>query len=219
MLAVTIGLGRVGWILGVGVGVGTWALFSKAIRRHRMTALGPANQITLARAVLVGGVTALVSDSLVATVRVPVLVPVLVGLTLVALLLDAFDGQIARRTGTMSTLGARFDMEVDAFLIFVLSVFLTTELGWWVVAIGAMRYAFVVTARFLPWLTAPLPPRFSRKVVAAVQGIVLVVASSGILPGQLATWSAAIALALLCWSFGRDINWLSEAKRRTTSAA
>ena len=39
-----------------------------------------------------------------------------------ALALDGVDGQVARRTGTASELGARFDMEVDAFLILVLSV-------------------------------------------------------------------------------------------------
>ena len=36
--------------------------------------------------------------------------------------LDAVDGHVARRTGTATAFGARFDMEVDAFLIVVLSV-------------------------------------------------------------------------------------------------
>ena len=41
--------------------------------------------------------------------------------------LDAVDGQVARRTGTVSALGARFDMEVDAFLILVLSVYVAPD--------------------------------------------------------------------------------------------
>ncbi len=40
----------------------------------------------------------------------------LVALASAALVLDAVDGQVARRTGTATALGARFDGEVDAFL-------------------------------------------------------------------------------------------------------
>ncbi|GAA4940924.1 hypothetical protein GCM10023238_03240 [Streptomyces heliomycini] len=47
------------------------------------------------------------------------------GLTAVALILDGVDGKVARRTGTSTPLGARFDMEVDAFLILVLSVYVS----------------------------------------------------------------------------------------------
>ena len=45
--------------------------------------------------------------------------------------------------GTTSPLGARFDMEVDAFLILVLSVYVGRTIGAWVLAIGVARYAFV----------------------------------------------------------------------------
>jgi hypothetical protein len=44
--------------------------------------------------------------------------------------------------------------------------------------------------------------------VAALQGIVLVVASAGVLPYPLTILAVAASLAVLCWSFGRDINWL-----------
>ena len=69
-------------------------------------------------------------------------VAALVGLAVVALVLDGVDGWVARRTGTVSALGARFDMEVDAFLILVLSVYVAGSVGPWVLAIGAARYAF-----------------------------------------------------------------------------
>ena len=39
----------------------------------------------------------------------------------VALILDGVDGKVARRTRNASAFGARFDMEVDAFLILVFS--------------------------------------------------------------------------------------------------
>jgi hypothetical protein len=99
-------------------------------------------------------------------------------------------------------------MEADSVLVLVLSAFVAMSLGWWVLAIGAFRYAFVALTWGLPWLREPLPPRLSRKVVAASQGIVLVVASAGILPKPQAIVCVGLALAVLIWSFGKDIGWL-----------
>ena len=112
--------------------------------RSASPGLGPADLVTLGRAVLVGGVTALVADWLV-TGRMPT--AVLVALAAVALALDAVDGRVARRTGTASARGARFDMEVDAVLVLVLSGYVAALLGPWTLAIGAMRYVFAVAGR------------------------------------------------------------------------
>jgi phosphatidylglycerophosphate synthase len=135
-------------------------------------------------------------------------VTVFVGLTAVALILDGVDGKVARRTGTSSALGARFDMEVDAFLILVLSVYVSMSLGPWVLLIGGMRYAFVAVARVLPWLNGELPSSMARKTVAALQGIALLVAASSLLPEVANVAVVAVALASLVWSFGRDVLWL-----------
>jgi phosphatidylglycerophosphate synthase len=202
-LAASAGLGLAGWLIGSTCAVVTWLLVRRALRSSGLHLLGPANQVTLARATLVGGVAALVADA----IRGHAPIPVLVTLAAVALVLDAVDGQVARRTGTTSALGARFDMEVDAFLILVLSVLVAWSLGWWVLTIGALRYGFVAAGWSLPWLTAPLPSRVSRKVVASVQGIVLVEASAGIVARPLTIAAVGLALALLGWSFGRD-TWL-----------
>ncbi|MFD4141804.1 CDP-alcohol phosphatidyltransferase family protein [Streptomyces sp. NPDC058572] len=204
LLGAVIGLGPAGWLTGLAFTVGTWALLTRALRRSWHRPFGPANGVTLARTMLVGGVTALVADSFVS----PPPVAVLVVLTAVALALDAVDGQVARRTGTESPLGARFDMEVDAFLILVLSVYVAMSLGAWVLLIGGMRYVFVAAARALPWLNGPLPPSMARKTVAAMQGMVLLVAAAGVLPLLAAHTAVLVALALLVWSFGRDIRWL-----------
>nr|WP_307868503.1 CDP-alcohol phosphatidyltransferase family protein [Umezawaea beigongshangensis] len=200
-LAAAVGLGPLGALVGVAHALATRTLLGAALNRAG-AALGPADRVTLARGVLVGGVTALVVDR--AGHDVPT--ALLVALAAVALALDFVDGRVARSTGTSSPLGARFDMEVDAFLILVLSVHLAFALGPWVLAIGLMRYAFVVAARRLRWLRADLPPSFARKTVAAVQGVVLVVAASGIVPGSTAL--VALALGTLVWSFGRDVLWL-----------
>ncbi|MGC4878246.1 CDP-alcohol phosphatidyltransferase family protein [Micromonospora sp. DT43] len=203
-LAATVGLSPAGWLAGAGYAALTCLALSRGLHLAGASRLGPADRVTLARAVLVGAVTALVVDSF----GRPTPVGLLVALSAVALLLDAVDGQVARRTGTVSALGARFDMEVDAFLILVLSVYVAPAAGSWVLAVGLMRYAFVAAMTVLPWLDAALPPRFWRKVVAAAQGVVLAVAAARVLPEPWTTVVLVAALALLVESFGRDVAWL-----------
>ncbi|MEJ3745700.1 CDP-alcohol phosphatidyltransferase family protein [Actinomycetes bacterium KLBMP 9797] len=208
-LGAGVGLSAAGWVVGSAYAVVICVTLGRALRRSGATVLGPANQVTLARGILVGGVAALIADSLLQ----PVPVAVLVILSAVALSLDAVDGQVARRTGSVSALGARFDMEVDAFLILALSIYVGRSLGWWVLAIGGLRYAFVAASFALPWLRGALPYRFSRKVVAAAQGIVLAVASAGVGPRLAVLALVGLSLAVLCWSFARDIRWLWEHAR------
>lgn len=214
LLGSAIGMGPAGWLTGLAFAFATWAVLSRALHRSRLSSFGPANRVTLGRTTLVGGVTALVADSFESAPPVTLLA----ALTAVALLLDGVDGKVARRTGTSSALGARFDMEVDAFLILVLSVYVSMDLGPWALLIGGMRYAFVAAARLAPWLNAPLPPSFARKTVAALQGICLLVAAAGLLPRPANLTIVLLALGSLVWSFGRDVAWLWRASR-TTSAA
>jgi len=171
--------------------------------------LGPADLVTLTRATLACAVAALVAGAPTASLLVP--------LTVVALALDAVDGRVARATGTASAFGARFDMEVDAFLILVLSVHVAPAYGWWVLAIGLARYAYGAAGRVWPWLLGPLPPRYWRKVVTAVQGIVLTTAAAGVLPTAVMYAALVAAAALLAESFGRDVvwTWSRRAHRRT----
>lgn len=204
VIGTAIGMGPAGWLTGLVFAFATWAVLARALHRTRPCSFGPANRVTLGRATLVGGVTALVADSF----QSPPPVTLLVALTAVALILDAVDGKIARRTGSSTALGARFDMEVDAFLILVLSVYVSTQLGPWVLLIGAMRYAFVAAARFLPWLNAALPASTARKTVAALQGVALLLAGAQILPYAATLATVVLALGSLVWSFGRDIGWL-----------
>lgn len=209
-LAAWVGLGTAGWLAGGAYALATWGLLSRARRRPGAPGWGPADTVTLTRATLAGGVTALVADAL-AGARVPV--PVLVALAAAALLLDGVDGQVARRTGTVSRLGARFDMETDSFLVFVLSAFVALSLGWWVLAVGGFRYAFGVAGWVWPWLRTPVPPRRSGKTVAAIQGTGLVGTGAGVLPPALAAAALGLVLGLLCWSFGQDVGWLWRRRR------
>ncbi len=193
---VTLGLGVAGWAVGGVTGVG----MAVALVRQGNAGLGPADQITASRAVLAGGVAALVADGFFGADHVTLLV----AMAAIALALDLVDGYVARRSRTESAFGARFDMEVDAFLIAVLSVHVAGAFGWWVLLIGAMRYLYVAAGQVFRWLRLPLPPRRSAKVVAAIQGVTLVVAASELLPQPVVRLGLVVALVLLVESFGQD---------------
>ena len=207
VVSATAGLGAVGWITGLVAGSAAAALLVTARTRSDQPAIFPADWVTLTRMLLIAGVTGLVADSF----SRPVSITALVTLSAVALALDAVDGQVARRTGTATSLGARIDGEADAFLILVLSIAVSRDYGSWVLVIGAARYAFLLAGWLIPWLRAPLPPRFWRKVVAAVQGVVLTVAASGVTSRLVGMIAVAVALLLLAESFGRDVIWLYRA--------
>ena len=85
---------------------------------------------------------------------------------------------------------------------------MSQDYGSWVLVIGAARYALLLAGWLIPWLAAPLPPRYWGKVVAAVQGIVLTVAASGLLDRLVGMIAVAAALLLLAESFGRNVIWL-----------
>ena len=214
VLAGTAGLGAAGWTVGIACAVTMAAALARGLARAPGERLGPASWVTLARATLAVGVAALAADSF--THDTPV--ALLVTLAAVALVLDAVDGWVARRTGMATELGARFDGEVDAFLILALSVYVAPECGAWVLAIGAARYLFLAGEWLLPWMRAPLPPRRWRKLVAATQGVVLTVAAAGVLPRALTQALLLAALALLAASMGQCTWWLWRRRRRRPRA-
>jgi phosphatidylglycerophosphate synthase len=204
VVAATAGLGAAGWVAGLACGITVSAALARGLARAPDHRLGPASWVTLARATLAVGVAALVADSFAGETPVALLV----ALAATALALDLVDGRLARRTGTTSALGARFDGEVDAFLIAALSVYVASASGAWVLAIGAARYVFGLGEWLLPWMRAPLPVRRWRKVVAAAQGIVLTVAAAGVVPQTLMQAILAAALAALAVSVGECTWWL-----------
>ena len=169
--------------------------------------LGAANRITLGRAVLAlpVGALALTADMLGATGYWWI-----IALSTVAMLLDGLDGRIARATGTETLFGARFDMELDAALIMILSllVWMTGKVGAWVLLVGLMRYAFVAAAAVWPALRADLPDSFRRKAVCVLQGVALLVALGPIISPSLATLVAGAGLSALTYSFAVDVHFL-----------
>lgn len=196
-------------VVALAYAVGMAGLLARRLARAGARRLGSANGMTLLRAVLVGGVVALVVDSFRPVGPAsPAHGTVIAVLAAVALALDGVDGRIARRTGTVSALGARFDVEVDSVLVFALAVEVARSLGAWVLLIGSVHYLLLLAAAALPWLQRPAPPRPWCKVVAAVQGIVLGAVATGVLPDAVARGMLIAVAALLAESFGREVWWL-----------
>ncbi len=176
--------------------------------RSRAARFGLASQVTLARS----GLVAVLAAALLQPALYQELGWWLAGLALAALVLDGVDGWLARRFDEASDFGARFDMEVDAALILVLCLGLMAagKAGAWVLAIGLMRYAFVAAAQVRPWLAAPLPPSFRRKLVCVWQVAALLICLTPVIGPALATPILASAMALLVWSFWLDLAWLKQ---------
>ena len=213
VLAASVGLTLPGWLVGLLCGVVLAACVRLGLGRSGSTTLGPADLVTLARATLACGVAALVADSFLTQ---PAVAAVVV-LSTLALVLDVVDGWVARRTRTSTAFGARFDGEVDAFLILVLSVYVSRSAGAWVLALGLARYVFAVAGWTWAWMRRPLPDRYWRKVTAAFQGVVLTVAAADVVAPWAMTAVLLFAVLLLAESFGRDVLWLWT-RRRLVSA-
>jgi phosphatidylglycerophosphate synthase len=171
--------------------------------------IGAANAVTLSRAVLAVVLLVLV----VASWHTAVSRGLVVGLAAVALLTDFVDGRIARALDEVTEFGAALDMEVDAFLILVLSLYVVPLVGPVVLLIGLARYLLAAAGAVWPWLTAPTPPRPWAKVVAAVQGIVLAVVAAEVLPHEVGYAAVLGSLALLAESFAHQVVVLRRLRR------
>ena len=169
--------------------------------------LGPANRVTLARATVLLPVAALVWQPGIHHANGYWWI---IAVSTVAMITDGLDGWTARRSGTATSFGARFDMELDALLMLALAllVALSGKVGPWVVSIGVLRYLFVIAGWLWPTLKAELPPSTRRQTVCVVQGVVLLVCLGPIVPAALAATGATAALALLIYSFAVDVRWL-----------
>lgn len=183
--------------------VAVWATLP---RNHPHREFGLANQVTLLRSALAALLLGCVVAGAQATLAWEVL-----GIAVLAASLDALDGPLARRLGTTSAFGARFDMEADAGFVMVLSllVWQFDKAGAWVLASGLMRYAFVLAGVLMPWLRGTLPPSLRRKAVCVVQVVALVVCLAPVVPVVWSTVMAALALIALAGSFLTDIAWLA----------
>ena len=216
------GFGQTGLTTAVILYAAVAAIAWAGARSERLESFGAANGVTLVRfalaSILAGCATELADRELVAETA-PVWL--IAGIALTALVTDACDGWLARRLGTASSFGARFDMETDAVLMLVLCVLvcILEKAGAWIVAAGLMRYGFIAAGLLWPVLAKPLSASFRRKLVCALQISALVLMLAPVIPPEASGVIGAAALALLAWSFAMDIAWLVLAARRPKLAA
>ena len=165
--------------------------------------LGLCNHVTLTRLAMV----AFLAGTLMAPNANPWLVFMV---ATVAFALDGVDGWLARRSGLTSRFGARFDMETDALLGAVLSVWLLVSgtAGPEILVLGFMRYAFCAAGLFLPALRADLPEAIRRKAICVIQIGALVTLLFPLTPAIAILPISFTAAILLAWSFFVDIKWL-----------
>jgi phosphatidylglycerophosphate synthase len=189
-------------------GAGVFALgmgiaLSGLRRDYPHGAIGLCNLVTVARLAL--------TSALIAALLAPHPAPWGVfAVAVIAFLLDGVDGWLARREGYASAFGARFDVEVDALLALTLALFAAIHggVGAYVILLGLPRYLFVAAQVPFQWLNAPLPERFSRKVVCVLQIAALILVIVPGLPPAMSGPAAGIAALALLWSFWVDLRWL-----------
>lgn len=133
-----------------------------------------------------------------------------VAVALSSLALDGVDGWVARRCRQASAFGARFDVQIDALLLSVLALaaVVTGKTGLWIFVLAAGYYGFVAARTIWPWLAHPLPPSRARKSVFVVQAASLVVICAPPVTPAVAAGLATATLAVMAFSFGRDVRWL-----------
>ena len=182
-------------------------------RHYPYGRFGAANSVTLARTAMAALLLGCVGAG-----TQPALAWVAASIATLAACLDALDGPLARRQGTASAFGARFDMEADAGLILILSLLAWQfgKAGPWVLAAGLMRYAFVLAGLWLPWLRAELPPRVRRQTGCVVQVVALIGCLVPLIQRPLSAALAAGGLAVLTISFMLDITLLARQARRAS---
>ncbi|WP_445619072.1 CDP-alcohol phosphatidyltransferase family protein [Kushneria sp. Sum13] len=132
------------------------------------------------------------------------------GMALTALALDGVDGWVARHAHCESRFGARLDMELDAFFILMLCLMMVIQdkAGFWIMAIGAMRYLFVAAAWGWPWLGEELPVSYRRKTICVWQVSTLMTCLTPWVTPPWSNLALALALLLLVISFAMDIAYL-----------
>lgn len=176
---------------------------------HPFDRFGLPNSVTLVRLVLTsifGGIALDLGEQPMADL----VAWLVLAIAAVALMLDGLDGALARARNQASPFGARFDMEVDALLILLLSLlaWMLAKAGPWVLLIGALRYAFVAAGWLWPALARPLPPSWRRKAVCVVQGVSLAALLAPVVQPPASGAIAMAALLLIAYSFAIDVIWL-----------
>lgn len=176
------------------------AWVARNLHRHSHARFGAGNAVSLLRLVVLCLLVMLLAASrhggwLVLTMAI------------LFLLLDGVDGYAARRDGTCSPFGARFDIELDA-------LFVLLACGWlwwagkaqaWVLLGGMPHYLFLFGRYWWPGCRRSLAPSRRRGTIGMVQAGVLTGCLAPITGPPLTTLALGLALLLVAISFWLDL--------------
>lgn len=181
---------------------------------------GLSNLLTAARGTAAVGLFVLVAlVPVIPTPGVWLLVAVL-GLVEVTDFLDGYTARRAAARGQHSDFGPTWDMEHDALFTLAISVALLVyyNLPVFVLAIGLMRYAYVVVCRVDgDPVVLPRAYKVFAKTVAAAIVITGITTLAPIIPDWLRLGSLAVVLGLQSLSFGWD--WILQRRSRPAVVA
>jgi phosphatidylglycerophosphate synthase len=170
---------------------------------HPYLRFGPANHVTMMRAMLAALIASLIGEPEMRRVAATG-----TAAAVVMIVLDGVDGWLARRSRMTSAFGARFDVETDAVFVMAMSILVWQhgKAGAWVLLGGMMRYAFVIAGSWMPWMARPLRPTRRAKTISVCHMLGLSVALAPIIPTPLTAMAVASAIVALSWSFAVDVR-------------
>jgi phosphatidylglycerophosphate synthase len=215
-------MGAVAWLAAVTLGFGNWyprrvvaivaailAVVLWLVHHHPFPRFGAANWVTFTRAALTALLAGAIGEGTYA--RVALAAACVAGLVPI---LDGVDGRLARRRGTRSAFGARFDLEIDALHVLAMSalVWHFGKAGIWIWLGGLLRYGFVAAGWLLPWLSRELLPTRRGRVITIVHMTTVSVALAPFVSVPVTMVATALTTAALAWSFAIDIgrSWRGE---------
>ena len=176
------------------------------LSEHPINTLGTANIVTTMRAGMIAFLASCIAQPEVLNAYGWVFFSV----ASLAFALDGIDGFFARRDGTATPYGARYDMEIDALFGAVLSLIVLAAgiAGPLILILGFLRYIFVLAGYALPWLNGSLPESMRRKGVCVIQIAALIALICPVIPTSLQMTIMLTGTAALVWSFAIDTLWL-----------
>ena len=138
-------------------------------------------------------------------------------LSILVLVLDGFDGRIARERGLASEFGEHYDKESDAFfmLALCLAIFMQGRLDAWILIPGLLRYGFVLTLFLLkPDLGKEYRSNWARWIyVFSISGLLSVF----VLPPFIHLPAVVLTTTALLLSFAHYFRWILVQRFRFSS--
>lgn len=124
-----------------------------------------------------------------------------------SVLLDVFDGYLARKYKHVSDFGLYFDMEADAFFVAVVATILYKKgmVGSWVLVPAYLRYVYMLVLKILPIEIQKEPKRSYASIIAGCFFVSLLLPF--ILPHSLYRWPLYICGFAIVISFAISFRY------------